>query len=98
MVTLNKNEILKTVRDHQTEIKSFGVNRLALFGSYARGEEQINSDLDFLVELDPKTFDGYFGLKEYLSSLFHREVDLVLAGTLKPRLRARIMGELIDAA
>ncbi len=95
---LDKDQILSTIRDHRLEINRFGVTRLALFGSYARGEQKASSDLDFLVELKPKTFDAYMGLKQYLEDLFTCHVDLVFPNTLKSRLRHRILGELVDAA
>ena len=67
---LNKEAIIQTLHDHQTEIRRFGVRRLGLFGSFARGEQKISSDLDFVVELVPKTFDAYMGLKNFLEELF----------------------------
>ncbi len=55
---------------HREEIKASGVSRLGLFGSAARGEAGEDSDLDFLVELENKTFDAYMDLKEFLEDLF----------------------------
>ena len=95
---LNKEKIIRSLRDHQADIRRFGVKRLALFGSFARGEQKASSDLDFVVELEPKTFDAYMGLKQFLEELFDCHVDLVLPNTLKPRLKAQILQELVDAA
>ncbi len=95
---MNKQKVLAIIYNHLTEIKNFGVKRLALFGSFARDEQRFNSDLDFLVELNVKSFDAYMDLKLYLESLFNRPVDLVLSNTLKPRLRNKILKELVDAA
>ena len=95
---LNKEKIIRTLRDHQADIRRFGVKRLGLFGSFARGEQKASSDLDFVVELEPKTFDAYMGLKQFLEELFDCHVDLVLPNTLKPRLKAQILQELVDAA
>lgn len=74
-----------------------GVRRLGLFGSAARGETTDASDLDFLVEFEKKTFDGYMDLKFLLESLFGCPVDLVIAETIKPRLRPFILKELVHA-
>jgi hypothetical protein len=74
-----------------------GVRSLGLFGSVARGENTVASDLDFVVELEPKTFDVYMDLKAYLETLFGCSVDLVLADALKPRLREPILNETIHA-
>ena len=71
--------------------KRFSVARLEVFGSAAGGRfEDSRSDLDFLVQLEKKTFDAYMDLKFYLEDLFQRPVDLVLKDAIKPRLRAAI--------
>lgn len=80
---------------HHAEIQKFGVKKLGLFGSVARGEGGGTSDLDFVVELERKTFDDYMGLKMLLEDVFRCPVDLVLANSVKPRLRARISQETI---
>jgi hypothetical protein len=96
-MTFNRETILKTIHDNRGAIRSSGVRRLGLFGSYARGEATEKSDLDFVVELDTKTFDAFMGLKEYLEGLFGRRVDLVLSSAIKPRLRDKILSETIYA-
>jgi len=88
---------LNALRDSEAKIKSFGVRSLSLFGSYARGEDTPESDLDFIVEFEQKSFDSYMDLKLFLEELFRRPVDLVLADGIKPRLRAAILREAIHA-
>ncbi len=95
---MTKDEILKKIHENKAELKRLGVKRLALFGSHARGQATSKSDLDFLVEFDKKTFDAYFDLKEFLEKIFQRKIDLVLPDAIKPRLRANILSELVDAA
>ena len=73
------------------------MRRLGLFGSAARGEATDSSDLDFLVELEKKTFDNYMDLKFFLEDLFGCKVDLVMKDALKPRLREPILKETIYA-
>jgi len=73
------------------------VRSLGLFGSAARGQATATSDLDFLVEFENPSFDTYMGLLEYLEQLFGKPVDLVLANTLKPRLRESILRETLHA-
>ena len=90
-------EILTTVSANEVKIKSFGVRSLSLFGSSARGEDTSDSDLDFVVEFEKKTFDSYMDLKLFLEELFERPVDLVLADKIKPRLRAVILREAVHA-
>lgn len=70
---------------------------MGLFGSAARGEATDASDLDFLVELNRKTFDAYMDVKEALERLFGRRIDLVVAEAVKPQLRPRIFQETLYA-
>jgi len=62
-----------------------------------RGDNTAESDLDFLVEFDRKSFDSYMDLKDFLEQLFHRPVDLVVTDALKPRLRETILRETVHA-
>jgi hypothetical protein len=96
-VQLTREQVLAKLSEHRENIRSFGVRSLGLFGSVARGENTTASDLDFLVEFDRKSFDAYMDLKAYLENLFGCPVDLVLANTLKPRLREPILNEAIHA-
>ena len=96
-MTNNPNEILQTLAANQAEIKSFGVRSLALFGSNIRGDATNKSDLDFIVEFERKSFDGYMDLKFFLEELFGRPVDLALADRIKPRLRKVILQEAVHA-
>ena len=89
-------EILAVLQQNRDTLRGFGVRRLALFGSYARGKQTATSDLDFVVELEERSFDSFMGLKLFLEDLFGRPVDLVLEHTIKPRLRPHIMESLTD--
>ena len=75
----------------------FGVRKIGLFGSHARGEGSRGSDIDILVEFEEPTFDRYMDLKFFLEELFGVEVDLVLVDTLKPRLKPYILKEVVYA-
>lgn len=96
-MSLTKEEILATLGANEAAIKAFGARRLSLFGSFVRGENTASSDLDFVVEFEKKTFDAYMDLKLFLEALFGRPVDLVLADTIKPRLRAPILEDAVHA-
>ncbi len=92
----SRDDVFTTLSRHRQAIRGFGVRRLGLFGSCARGESTAESDLDFLVDLERKTFDDYMGLKLYLEDLFGCDVDLVMTSAIKPALRERILGEAVD--
>jgi predicted nucleotidyltransferase len=93
----NRDEILKILEENRNVIRDYGVRRLGLFGSCARGECTEISDLDFVVEFEKKSFDAYMDLKLFLEELFSCQVDLVISDTIKPRLRSLILGEAIHA-
>jgi predicted nucleotidyltransferase len=94
-MTRDRESVLGLLEKRREQIRRFGVRRLALFGSCVRGEQTNASDLDFVVEFEKKTFDGYMDLKAFLEELFDCPVDLVLADTIKPRLREAITSEMI---
>lgn len=72
----------------------FGLKRLAVFGSTARGEDTEASDVDVLVEFEgPPTFDRFMDLKFELEEILGRPVDLVTAAALKPQVRATVEKE-----
>ena len=93
----NRDDILAALRPDAQQLRRLGVTRLAVFGSAARGELQPGSDLDFLLELDHKSFDRYMDVKEFLEAKFGRRVDLVLTSAIKPALREAILREAVDA-
>ena len=90
--------ILKLVEANQERLRRLGVREFGLFGSFARGESRPDSDIDFVVDLEEKSFDTYMAVKELLESLLARRVDLVLKSAIKPRLRDRILREAVRAA
>lgn len=94
-MTKSREEVLKTLHENKEYIKRFGVRKLGLFGSAARGETTAKSDLDFLVEFEKNSFDAYMDLKFHLEELFGCKVDLVLRDALKERLRKPILQETI---
>ena len=79
--------------------KQFGVAKIGIFGSYIRGEERPDSDVDVLVSFrkGEETFDNYMDCKFYLEDLFGRKVDLVMKGAIKKRLRPYIISEVVYA-
>lgn len=75
-------------RSKPTLVARYGVTRLALFGSTARGTARPTSDIDILVAFDgPATADRYFGVQFHLEDLLGRPIDLVTDKALRPELR-----------
>jgi len=75
----------------------YTVKRIGIFGSCARGDENRESDVDIIVELAEQTFDNYMELKFSLEEILQRRVDLVMADTVKPRLKTIIENEVVYA-
>ncbi|MDQ1240368.1 MAG: uncharacterized protein QG577_2554 [Thermodesulfobacteriota bacterium] len=91
-------EILSFLRQNKQEIgERFSVKQIGLFGSVLHGSGTHISDLDILVELIHPTFDNYMDLKFFLEDHLGRTVDLVLADSLKPRLKSIITREVAYA-
>lgn len=91
---------LELLRRHEPELKGrFGVAKIGIFGSFARGEERPESDVDVLVSFrkGEETFDHYMDCKFFLEDLFGRKVDLVMNGAIKKRLKPYILGEVVYA-
>lgn len=94
-VELTSDAILGTLALHREELRVLGVRTLGLFGSFRRGDAHAESDLDFLVTLDHPTLRGYMAVKQLLEDLFGHPVDLVMEDAIKPRIRARVIVEVV---
>lgn len=86
---MNRDTLLALLAEHKPVLaERFGVRRLALFGSMARGTARADSDVDVLVAFDgPATSKRFFGVQFYLEDMLHRPVDLVTEAALRERLR-----------
>jgi len=87
-------EALEIIRRYDLKAK-YGVKRIGFFGSFVKGEQKENSDIDVLVEFEKeaKTFDNYMNLKFFLEEIFGRKVDLVIFDALKPDIKDQILKE-----
>jgi predicted nucleotidyltransferase len=94
----DKVDVLRIIRGIQSELADrFTVQRIGVFGSFAKGDEGPESDVDIIVELAEPTFDHYMDLKFRLEEVLKRPVDLVMADTVKPRLKPIIEREIVYA-
>lgn len=90
-----REEIVKILDENRTQLRAFGVKRLGLFGSFVRGEQRADSDVDMLVEFEPgqKTFDNFIRLSFLLEDLLGRSVELVTPEGLSPHIGPYILKE-----
>ncbi|MBI5880481.1 MAG: nucleotidyltransferase family protein [Chloroflexi bacterium] len=95
MRTQTKSSVLALLTAHQAQLRSAGVKRIGLFGSFARGEPRDDSDVDLLVEFEPdrKTFTNFMQLWFDLQDLLGRPVELVTPESLSPYIGPRITAE-----
>jgi hypothetical protein len=93
----NVESIKRTLLQHKTELRDrFKVKNIGVFGSYVRGEQNRQSDVDLLVEFEqPIGLFEFMDLEMYLSSLLGVKVDLVSKKALKPHIGAYILKEVI---
>jgi predicted nucleotidyltransferase len=90
---MSVQEILGMLDSQKVRLRQLGVTKLGLFGSAARESMHIDSDLDFIVELQPKTLDNLLSLKFLLEDTYGRKIDLVLTHTLRPEIRQQVLNE-----
>lgn len=94
-----KQQVLEILRQARSDLaREFGVTRLALFGSCARGEEQEGSDVDLLVEVPPTLGLRFVDLAERIEALLGVPTDVVSRRAISPRYWAEIEKDLLDVA
>jgi hypothetical protein len=95
---LTREQAIERLIASEPEIRALGVSRLALFGSVARGQARLESDVDLLVQFFPgaKTYGRFLALSELLEARLGRRVELVTLEALPPFLGPRILAEAED--
>ena len=96
MRVATKEWILATIEEHGAQLNAFGVRRMGLFGSFARGEASLDSDIDVLVDFEEgrKTFDNFINVVSLLEDLLGRRVDLVTREALSPYIAPDVLSEI----
>ncbi len=90
---MTKEEIKNKILAHREILDKYSVKSIALFGSYARNEQERESDIDFLIEFKKPTFRNYVGLLSDFKRIFREKIDLVCKDALKQRIRPYILKE-----
>lgn len=83
-----KSKIINVLRKNK-------VIRAGVFGSYSRGEQKSDSDIDIVIEIEDKNMSllGFIGLKLKLEEILRKKVDLVEYSALKPLIKNHILNE-----
>jgi hypothetical protein len=90
-----KLDILNILDEYRDHLRALGVRKIGLFGSFVRGEQRPDSDIDLLVEFEParKTFDTFNELCIFLEEILQRRIELVTVESLSPYLGPHILRE-----
>lgn len=97
MEKIDKESVLHTISSILPDLqKKYNVKSIALFGSYVRGENRTDSDIDLLVEFEDHAdlFD-LTGLAHFLENKLHHNVDIVSKNGLREELRDTVSKEAI---
>ena len=92
-----KDEIISFIaRNKNLFRKEFHITKIGIFGSYARGEQNKDSDIDLIVEFEdntPNLYDLKLDIKEFFRSKLGIEVDICREKYIKPRIKEEILKE-----
>lgn len=92
------DEILKEKRDEILNIATrYGARKIRIFGSILRGETKPNSDIDFLVELEPgRSLLDIIAIKQDLEDLLGCKVDVVTEAAVSPYIRNEVLSQAVS--
>lgn len=92
-----KEEILKILEEELPLLRQkYGISKIGLFGSYSRGDQDAESDIDLLVQFErPIGFFKFVAIEEYLKEKLGGKVELVTEDALKQVIRPYVMKEVV---
>jgi predicted nucleotidyltransferase len=97
---MDKDQVIAKLREHEPELKAAGIVRLAVFGSVARGDNSVGSDVDLLADFDKSkhyTLLTLGRLESRLADLLGTRVDLSSPEWLKDSIKSKVLREAISA-
>ena len=83
------------IRHREILERKYKVKNIAIFGSYARGDQNEESDVDILVEFSEPVGMLFIHCADYLEEILERKVDLLTPDAIKPNRRTYVMEELM---
>lgn len=91
--------VIRVVQQHKKELsEKYGIKKIAIFGSFVRGQQREDSDIDILVEFRENSglnLVDFIKIEMELEKILGRKVDLVEKGSLKPRIASHIFKEAV---
>jgi len=100
MEKLSTDEIISYLKQNMALLNErFGVTRIGIFGSFARGEQSVTSDIDMVVEIEKarKNIHSFLKLKRFLEQEMAREIDLGFENSIKPAIKEKVIKQIIYA-
>lgn len=96
---MTREQAIERLCSHRAELERLGIAHIGLFGSVARGEADAASDVDVVIALraDARIGFGIVRIAERLEEILGASVDLVTDPIEKPRLRAHVERDRVDA-
>jgi uncharacterized protein len=97
---VTSREAIRRLGRNRLKLGRFHVVHMAVFGSTARDEATLHSDVDLLVEFDPEARVGLFTfvrLQDFLADVMGCRIDLATSGALRPEMRDQILAEAVRA-
>ena len=93
---MTKDDILNFLKSKKEFLQDeFNIEKIGLFGSFARDEATKVSDIDFVIVTSKKSFSNRYRLKKYLEQELKKEVDLGYLDSLRTFIKNRIKNEII---
>ena len=97
---VERDRVLRILREHEADIRARGVTRLRMFGSMARGEAAPESDVDLIADIDRSirfSLLDLVGLQYLLQDLLGRKVDVgTTVERMRPRMRQRFEADALE--
>jgi predicted nucleotidyltransferase len=97
---MTRHEALRRLDRNREKLRTYHVRHIAVFGSTARDQATLHSDVDVLVEFDPQAHVGLFAfvrLLDFLSDVMGTRIDLATPAALRPEMRDEILAEAVRA-
>ncbi len=96
---MTREEVIRILRDALPDLaEDYGVHGLALFGSYARGDQDESSDVDVIVEVDPSIGLRFVDLADHIEALLGMDVDVISRRAISPAHWEHIKKDLVNVA
>jgi hypothetical protein len=93
---MTKQEVLNYLSSHKEKFQSdFGVIRIGLFGSFARDQATLDSDIDLVIEMNPKSLEKRIAFKKQIESDLKRSLDVGYMNTLRSFIAKEVAKDII---